>query len=177
MKKVILAVFTIISFTPFISAQTKKADEKAIAAVINTMQTGWNEKNGEIYASGFADVHDFIALTGEYFPNSTPKRIAAGIQGLFNGPFKMIDLKLNIDKIKFIRPDIALTHVLGGSYDKGKEAPKDPGVLMSLLLEKKKGKWQIISFHNLDLKIFQNEEMAARSPVPLKIMFASWYKK
>jgi hypothetical protein len=66
---------------------------------------------------------------------------------------------------------------LGVSYEKGKEVPKDPGVLMSLLLEKKDSKWQILSFHNLDLEAFQDKETGDRSLMPLNIMYASWYKK
>ncbi len=86
------------------------------------------------------------------------------------------DIRLKVDKIKFIRPDIALMHVIGVMYGKGTEVPKDPGVLMSLLLEEKEGKWQIISFHNLDLETFQNKEIENGSPIPLNVMYASWYK-
>ncbi len=48
---------------------------------------------------------------------------------------------------------------------------------MTLLLEKKDGKWQIISLHNLDLETFQNEDIKKGMPFPAEVMYASWYKK
>ena len=88
-----------------------------------------------------------------------------------------MDIRLKVDKIKFIRPDIALTHAIGVSYTKGQELPKNPGVLMTILLEKKNSTWQIISFHNLDLETFQNEDIKKGMPFPAEVMYASWYKK
>lgn len=177
MKKVFLNLIVILLFSLSANAQRTKANINAITTAINTMQKGWNEKSGEKYASVFADKHDFIVWNGNYFPNTTKTSTAAGLQGLFDGPGRMYDLKLKIDKIKFIRSDIALVHVLGASYEKEKEIPKDPGVLMSLLMEYKNKKWEIISFHNLDLEAFQDDEVKKRLPFPAEVMYASWYKK
>ncbi len=175
MKKIVLAVMAATALCTAL-AQNRE-DEKAIEKIVGSMEEGWVQKDGEKFASVFADTHDYIVWNGYYFRNTTKAMTAASHQGLFNGPFKMMDIKLKVDKIKFIRPDIALTHVLGVSYEKGKEVPKDPGVLMSLLLEKKDSKWQILSFHNLDLEAFQDKETGDRSLMPLNIMYASWYKK
>jgi len=162
--------------TAFTSSQTEE-DEKAIKEIVASMEEGWMQKDGKKYASGFAETHDFIVWTGYYFRNTTKAMTAAGHQRLFDGPFKMLDIRLRVDKIRFIRTDIALTHVIGVGYEKGKEIPKDPGVLMSILLEKKDGLWQILSFHNLDLEAFQNEEVMKGMPFPAEVMYASWYKK
>jgi len=175
MNKVIITVIAIITFCNSF-AQTDK-DKKAIEKNVAIMEEGWEQKDGKKYASPFADVHDFIVWNGYYFPNNTKASNAAAHQGLFDGPFKTMDIKLKVDKIKFIRPDIALTHVIGVGYEKGKEIPKDPGVLISLLMEKKADKWEIISFHNLDLEVFQDEQIKSRMPFPAEAMYASWYKK
>jgi len=162
--------------TAFTSSQTEE-DEKAIKEIVASMEEGWMRKDGKKYASGFAETHDFIVWTGYYFRNTTKAMTAAGHQRLFDGIFKTIDIRLKVDKIKFIRPDIALTHVIGVSYTKGQELPKNPGVLMTILLEKKNSTWQIISFHNLDLETFQNEDIKKGMPFPAEVMYASWYKK
>ncbi|HYE55605.1 MAG TPA: SgcJ/EcaC family oxidoreductase [Chitinophagaceae bacterium] len=175
MKKTIFIVMTAITTTA--AAFGQSTDEQAIQQVVNTIETGWAQKNGQAFSSVFADVHDFIVWHGYYFPGMTKQANAAAHQGLFDGMYKTYDVKFKIDKIRFIRPDIALAHVYGGGHEKGKSAPENPSVLMTMLLEKKDGSWKIISFHNLDLEAFGNKELADRSPIPLKVMYAGWYKK
>ena len=180
MKKTIkLSMMTIafISISFASMGQTTNKEEDLIRNVVKTVESGWMEKSGEKYASSFAEVHDFIVWNGYYFPNSTRQATAAGHQGLFNSVFKNRDIKLKVDKIKFIRTDIALVHILGAMYEKGKTIPENPGVIMTMLMEKKDGAWQIISFQNLDLEGFQDKDIAANSPMPLNIMYAGWYKK
>jgi uncharacterized protein (TIGR02246 family) len=176
MKKLML-IASITIFSLAAAAQTGNKDEESIRDVVKTMETGWAEKSGEKFASVFAPVHDFVVWNGYYFPNQNRQANAAGHNFLFRGPYKTMDVRLKVDKIKFIRNDIALVHTLGGLYEKGKPAPENPGVLMSMLMEKKDGIWQILSFHNLDLESFQDKEIAAGSPMPASIMYANWYKK
>jgi uncharacterized protein (TIGR02246 family) len=175
MKKTILIMMTAIATSAM--AQTQQADEQAIHKLVNTMETGWVQKNGEIFSSVFADVHDYIVWNGYYFPNMTKQGNAAAHQGLFNGVYRTYDVKFKIDKIRFIRPDLALAHVYGGGFEKGKSSPENPNVLMTMLMEKQNGTWKVISFHNLDLEAFENKELADRSPMPLNVMYAGWYKK
>lgn len=174
MKKTILIIMTAITTT---AAMAQSTDEQAIRKVVSTMETGWIKKDGQLFASVFAETHDFIVWNGYYFPGWSRQANAGAHQGLFNGPFATSDIKLKIDKIKFLRPDLALTHVFGARYDKGTSIPEDPGVLMSIIMEKKDGAWKIISFHNLDLEGFQDKPIADQSPMPLKVMYAGWYKK
>jgi uncharacterized protein (TIGR02246 family) len=156
------------------SAQTKPTDEQAVRNIVSTMETGWNDKNGDKFSSVFADVHDYIVVNGFYFPGFTKQGNAAAHQGLFNGVYKTVDIKLNVDKISFVRNDLAMIHILGASYQKGTAVPADPMIIMTVLAEKKNDNWKIISFHNHDLTSFEEKE---RSPVPMNVMYASWYKK
>ena len=176
MKK-LMFIAAVISISFASLAQTTNKEEDAIRTVVKTAETGWVEKSGEKFASAFAEVHDFIVWNGYYFPNQTRQATATVHQGLFNGPFRTLDVRFKIDKIKFIRNDIALVHTYGGMYEKGKAVPENPGVLMTMLMEKKEGEWKIISFHNLDLEGFQDKKIADRSPMPLSVMYAGWYKK
>lgn len=176
MKKTIFAMLTSI-ITSAAVAQSGNADEQAIQKIVTTMETGWTQKSGEIFSSVFADVHDYIVWNGYYFPNMAKQANAAAHQSLFSGPYRTYDVKFRIDKIKFLRTDLALVHVYGGGYEKGKELPENPTVLMSMIIEKKDGNWKVISFHNLDLEAFENKETADRSPMPVKVMYAGWYKK
>ncbi|GJM34910.1 MAG: hypothetical protein DHS20C18_39110 [Saprospiraceae bacterium] len=153
----------------------KTQDEKAIQQVVETMITSWGEGNGEKFASIFADEHDFIVWTGYYIKNSNPTVNARAHQGIFNTIYKDTDLYSTIDKIKFIREDIALIHVLGAVSKKGEGRPTDPEVLWTGILEKKDNTWKIISFHNLDLEVFKDENIKNNAPMPPEVMYASWY--
>jgi len=97
------------------NAQTS-ADEQAIRANIATMQEGWNAKSGAKFSTAFAEVHDYIVWNGYYFPNMTPQMNAGAHQGLFSSVYKTTDIQLKVDKIKFIRSDLALLHVYGATY-------------------------------------------------------------
>lgn len=154
------------------TAQNATTDEQAVRNIVSTMETGWNNKSGETFASVFADVHDYIVVNGLYFPAFTKKANAAVHQGLLDGVYKNTDVRLKVDKLTFIRPDLAMIHVLGGRYTKGTTAPKDPEVIMTILAEKKNNEWMIISFHNHDMTSFKDKE---NSPMPLEVMYASWY--
>jgi uncharacterized protein (TIGR02246 family) len=172
-KTIILSIMTTLVMGAA-TAQSKTTDEQAIRTIVSTMEAGWNNKNGESFSSVFADVHDYIVVNGFYFPGFTRQGNAAAHQGLFNGVYKTVDIRLNVDKISFVRNDLALIHVLGGSYQKGTTPPADPMIIMTILAEKKNDSWKIISFHNHDLTSFHDKD---RSPVPLNVMYASWYKK
>ncbi len=154
-------------------AQTNSEDEKALQKIPVTIEAGWNNKSGETFASVFAETHDYIVVNGFYFPNFTRKQNAFVHQGLFDGIYKNNTLQLKIDKISFLRPDLAMITVLGASYAQGTSKPTDPTAIMTILAEKKNADWKIISFHNHSLA----ESFAIPTPpVPHKVMYASWYK-
>lgn len=147
----ILSMF--IMTTTTVNAQASMStDEMAIHQVLQGVQDAWAAKDAEKYASYFADKHDFIVWFGLYFPNSDRTENAGNHQAIFSTVYKQWDITLRVDKMRFIRPDLALVHVLGAGRDKGLEAPAYPGVIQSILMEKTDSGWEIISFHNLDIE-------------------------
>lgn len=152
-------------------------DEKAIRQVMQTISEGWTNGSGEQYASVFADDHDFIVWTGYYLKNINRQKNAASHQAIFDTFYKGTQMHYVIDKIKFIREDVALVHVLGALSLKTESRPKDPQVLWTSLLEKTNGSWKIISFHNLDLEVFKDEGIKNGAPMPAEVMYASWYNE
>ncbi len=172
-KTIILSIMTTLVMSAAI-AQNNTADEQSLRNIPTTLENGWNNKSGETFSSVFADVHDYIVVNGYYFPGFTKEHNAKQHQMLFDGIYKSVDIKLKVDKISFIRSDLAMLHILGASYGKGGAIPKDPEIIMTVLAEKKNDSWKIISFHNHTLESFKDRE---RSPMPLEVMYASWYKK
>ena len=174
MKKVILTAFLIINSIFMLQAQENKAHEQAITNILNIIQSGWNEKSGEKFASSFFEVHDYIVVNGLYLPALTRQQNARVHQQLFDGPFKSSNIRLKADKISFYRNDLAQVIAIGASYPAGEAVSKDPTVIMTLIIEKKKEGWKIISFHNHELNM---EAIKKGSPIPLEVMYASWYKQ
>lgn len=151
-------------------------DEKAIHQLVQTMTEGWTNGDGEQFASVFADQHDFIVWTGYYLRNIGPNENAAAHQEIFDTFYKDTRLYYVVDKIRFIREDIALIHVFGAVSPKSESRPKDPRVLWTGTMEKADGRWKILSFHNLDLEVYQDDGIKAGAPMSPEIMYASWYE-
>lgn len=156
---------------------SQPADEQQIRTLVETMERGWNTKDGKVFASSFAPTHDYIVWDGLYFADMSQEQNAMGHQGLFNGQYKNQDAKFKIDKIKFLKNDIALVHLYGALYDTGKDIPADPAVLMSMVVMRQDGKWQIVSFHNLDLETITDPEHGKRMPMPANVMYKGWYNQ
>ena len=176
MKKTIM-LSTIAALTMNASIAQDKTDEQSIRNIVTTMQTGWNAKDGKIFASGFAKVHDYIVINGMYMSGITTEINAASHQNIFNTIYKTTSVELRIDKINFVRPDLAFMYVLGVTYPQGTAIPENPSAIISMAVEKKNNEWKIISFHNSPIEVSFNTGDEARSPIPPKQMYASWYKK
>ncbi len=173
MKHLVKLIALLAFSQPLFSQNT--ADEQAINKLVQTMAEGWTQGSGAKFASVFADEHDYVVWNGLYMKGINPQANAAAHQGIFESVYKDTEHYATVDKVKFIREDIALIHVLAAVSKKGEGRPADPQVLWSGLLEKTNGQWKIIAFHNLDLEIFQDEQMREQSPVPPQAMYASWY--
>lgn len=174
MKKVITIIIATLFINLSLFAQdTSHRDEPAVHALIATLEDGWNTKSGKTFSSVFADVHDYIVVNGLYFSGFTRQGNAAAHQGLFDGIYKNRIIKLVVDKVTFFRPDLAQIIAIGGSYEKGSTLPEDPSIIMTVIAEKKNEVWKIISFHNHSLE----GDIKQASPMPMNVMYASWYKK
>lgn len=174
MRLFLINLIALFVCTQMLNAQTDQ-DEKAIRSLVRTMAEGWSEGSGEKFAGVFADQHDFVVWNGFYMRDMNPQFNARAHQQLFETQYRNTDHYATVDKIKFIREDLALIHVLAAVVPDGAGRPENPQVLWSGLLEKKNGEWKIISFHNLDLEVFENEQMMKSAPMPPNVMYASWY--
>ncbi len=175
MKSIFTLPIIFFAMTTLTHAQLNDKDKTALRTMVQTLEDGWFAKNGKTFASQFAPTHDYIVWNGLYMSNITPEQNAMAHQGIFDTQYKYTDLKLRVDKMKSIRPDLALVHVLGATYERGKAVPSDPRVIITLVVEKQNDVWKIISFHNCDIEISFDPEAQGNGPVPPRAMFGSWY--
>lgn len=129
-------------------ALAQEADEAAIRQAVQTMQDGWNQKKGVVFASSFAQEHDYVVVNGMFFPKWTREANAQAHQGLFDGVYKEVDLKLSVAKIRFLTPEIAVAHAQGFSYPRGKMEEKRQEAVITLVMQKGKEGWKIVAFQN-----------------------------
>jgi uncharacterized protein (TIGR02246 family) len=129
-------------------ALAQEADEAAIRQAVQTMQDGWNQKKGAVFASSFAQEHDYVVVNGMFLPKMSREANAQAHQGLFDGVYKEVDLKLSVAKIRFLTPEIAVAHVQGFSYPRGKMEEKRQEVVITTVFQKGKEGWKIIAFQN-----------------------------
>lgn len=172
MKTCLIALFFAALVTN--SRAQSDTDKYQIEKIVNDLADAWTNADGAAFAAHFADDHDFITWFGMYLPKSNPEFNATSHQGIFNTIYKDTRQYMVVDKIRFVNEDVALVHVFGALSNKDENRPGAPDVLISLVMQKKDQNWQIVSLHNLDLEILENEQMQQFSPVPMAKMFASW---
>lgn len=142
------ALFTLIvlTFSPnTLHAQNSHAtDEAAIRENVKQMETGWNTKDGALFAKPFAEDADFVVINGMYIKGRT--QIAAGHQQIFNTIFKDTTISLAIKQIRFLRPDVAVVHVEGER--RGPTENLNQKAMLTLVMTKEKDGWTIAAFQN-----------------------------
>ncbi|HKV33924.1 MAG TPA: SgcJ/EcaC family oxidoreductase [Pyrinomonadaceae bacterium] len=140
---VTLALVTLFALTA--SAQNNHAaDESALRDAVKQLETGWNTKSGATFAKPFAEDADYVIINGNYIKGRAV--IESSHQRIFDTIFKDTTLKLTVQQIRFVRPDVAVVHVKG---ERGGPAPSlIQDAMITLFMTKEKQGWTIAAFQN-----------------------------
>ena len=162
-------------------SQTKTSlDEKAIRQIVSDMEKGWNTKSGEAFAAHFAHDHSLVVWNGLYMPQVNRALNGQIHQGLFDGIYKTMYLQMKVDKISFVKHDVAMVHTLRNTRQGEASAPAFPQLLITMLMLKNGGTWEISSFHNLNIEY--DEILHKPEPTQEEILacakqnFPGWYR-
>lgn len=150
------AVLLSLSAGSHVSAQ--KDDETSIKQIVQSMQDGWNRKSGKDFAAFFAEEHDYVNIYGLYLPKATREGNARAHQQLFDGVYKEIDLQLRVSKIRYLSQEIAIVHIQGHTYPKGKPEEKRQEVVITGVMQKKGSGWEIVAFQNTPVQPRQEKQ-------------------
>ena len=142
----------------------QRKDEAAIRQLVRNMQDGQNIKDGELFASAFAQEHDYIAINGMFLPNQTREDNTRIHQRLYDestssvaGSYGEVEVRLNVAKIRLLVPEVAVVHVEGEF--RPKSAPdKKAGDIITAVVQKREGEWEIVAFHNAPVQKRREEE-------------------
>ncbi|HEX4945771.1 MAG TPA: SgcJ/EcaC family oxidoreductase [Blastocatellia bacterium] len=157
MRSMLLFVFILAFATQPARPQTKATNAKrqAIEAIAASFQAAWNRHDMEALAALVAEDVDYVTVVGAREWEKGRKEFKDRHAKVHQTMFRNSVLTIKETHIKFIRPDIAIAHVLWET--KGDVVPdRKPGEpragIFTWVVEKRRGKWLIIASQNTENK-------------------------
>lgn len=120
-------------------------DESAIRNVLARFYDGWNAHDVEKMVSVYAEDIDHINVYAKW--NQGKPAIRKAISAFHSGPGKNDHKTYTIEKIRFIKPDVAVIHVRSLST---------VGNLGTYVMSKDTGEWLVVSFTNVEYALSAN---------------------
>jgi uncharacterized protein (TIGR02246 family) len=136
------------------SAPSSAQDIAAIEALVSAQADAWNQGNAKAFAVRFAEDGSFTNIIGMTFygREAFEQRHAE----IFRTIYKGSSVRFSIQKLRFIRPDVAVVDVDGvlTGYAKlhpGIQAGTDGAIRSKLqvVLTNERGDWWITAYHNV----------------------------
>jgi uncharacterized protein (TIGR02246 family) len=126
-------------------------DEAAVRSLYAQLMEGWNAGSGAAFAAPFAEDGDLVAFDGTHFKGR--QAIIDFQQPLFDTWLKGTRLVGEVQSVRFLNPDLAVMHALGGTLMRGKAKP-DPArdSIQTLVVVRSAGTWQLAAFQNTRLR-------------------------
>ncbi|MGH2354172.1 MAG: SgcJ/EcaC family oxidoreductase [Chloroflexota bacterium] len=121
------------------------ADETAVRDLFRRMLDAWGRGDGDAYGDQFTEDVDYVAFDGAHTKGR--QQVATWHQQLFDTWLKGTRLVGQIERIRFLSPDVALVHATGATLMPGKDRPVRSSI-QTLVATKRDGAWQFTAFHN-----------------------------
>jgi uncharacterized protein (TIGR02246 family) len=138
------------SQTPPLPQTSKQStdDEAAIRSLYFQMIDGWNQGDGDSFASPFAEDGDLVGFDGTHLKGR--QQIASFHQQLLDTYVKGSRLVGKIRNVRFLAPDVAIMHVVGGTIMKGQhDIEPERNSIHTIVFKKGNGdKWCVAAFQN-----------------------------
>ena len=126
---------------------TNPADEVAVRDLYQELMDGWNRGSGDAFAAVFTDDGDLVAFDGTHFKGR--KEIAPFHQELFEKWLKGTRLVGRVKDVRFLGPDVAVMHAVGGTVMRGKSRPSpERDSIQTLVATREDGEWRLAAFQN-----------------------------
>jgi uncharacterized protein (TIGR02246 family) len=122
------------------------SEERALHKLVYQLESAWNAGDGEAFAGLFADDADVIHILGGYY--SGRPAISAGHRMIFGTIYKDSSVHYSVEKIKFLRPEIALVF-LRQHLEFAEGAPVgELDARPTIVAEKIDNRWRIVALQN-----------------------------
>jgi uncharacterized protein (TIGR02246 family) len=133
------------------AAANDSADEAAVRALYQQLMDGWNQGSGDAFAAVFMEDGDLIGFDGTHFKGR--QEIAPFHQRPFDKWLKGSRLVGQVKDVRFLGPDVALMHAVGGTVMRGKSEPvPERDSIQTLVATRQEGdEWRLAAFQNTRL--------------------------
>jgi uncharacterized protein (TIGR02246 family) len=132
------------------AAANDSAEEAAVRALYQQLMDGWNQGSGDAFAAVFTEDGDLIGFDGTHFKGR--QEIAPFHQRLFDKWLKGSRLVGEVKDVRFLSPDVALMHAVGGTVLRGKSEPvPERDSIQTLVATRQDGEWRLAAFQNTRL--------------------------
>jgi uncharacterized protein (TIGR02246 family) len=131
------------------------ADEATVRDLYRRLMDGWNRGSGAAFAAAFMEDGDLVAFDGTHFEGR--EEIAPFHQELFDKWMKGTRLVGQVKDVRFLSPDIALMHAVGGTVMRGKSEPSpERDSIQTLVAIRQDGEWRLAAFQNTRIRPMRN---------------------
>jgi uncharacterized protein (TIGR02246 family) len=131
------------------------ADEAAVRDLYQQLMHGWNRASGDAFAAVFTEDGELVAFDGTHFKGR--KEIASFHQQLFDKWMKGTRLVGQVKDVRFLSPDVALLHAVGGTVMRGKTEPSpERDSIQTLVATRQGGEWRLAAFQNTRIRPIGN---------------------
>jgi uncharacterized protein (TIGR02246 family) len=125
-------------------------DEAALRALYQQLMDGWNQGSGDAFAAAFTEDGDLVGFDGTHLKGR--EEIAPFHQQLFDKWLKGSRLVGQVKDVRFLSPDVALMHAVGGTVMRGKSGPvPERDSIQTLVATRQDGEWRLAAFQNTRL--------------------------
>lgn len=121
-------------------------DEGLIRTLFQRLLDSWGSGDGYAYASHFTPDSDYVAFDGTHRKGREENAIAH--QELFDTWLKDTRLTGQIKGIRFLSPEIAIIHAVGGMLMTQRSTQPKRQSIQTLIAVKNEGSWRFTAFHN-----------------------------
>src|SRR5918996_3544758 len=142
------------------SSTSTSADEVAIRLLYQQLMDGWNRGSGKAFAAPFAEGGDLVGFDGMHLRGR--QEIASFHQQLFDTFVKGSRLVGKIRNVRFLTPDVAIMHAVGGTIMDGQTdiEPKRNSVHTLVAMKGNDGKWRLAAFQNTRAQYIGRPDMS-----------------
>lgn len=161
MRTAMLSMAVAVSLATPVAAQSdersRAADDARIRAIVAEQVTAWNAGDAVAFSKSFAEDGSFTNIRGTVFYGH--KAFEDRHREIFATFFKESRLATSVNRIRFVRPDVAIVDVateISELHDAPPGVkPNSAGRIVTRLQEvfvKDEGVWRVASYHNVDVK-------------------------
>jgi uncharacterized protein (TIGR02246 family) len=123
------------------------ADEEAVRGLYRQLMDGWNRGSGAAFAAAFTEDGDLVAFDGTHFKGR--REIESSHQELFDRWMKGTRLVGEVEDVRFLGPDVAVMHAVGGTVMRGRSRPSpERDSIQTLVATREDGEWRLAAFQN-----------------------------